>query len=102
MRLFLYAIVWQNYFLFSFLLLLNNLRSGEKLNLKSVNFPRNGISGDSSETQQIDQVFMKMENKMMLEMVVVVMIMSIIMMVMIMMMTSDDVGGGDDRYFILI
>ena len=56
--------------------LLLNLASGEKLNLKSVNFPRNGISGDSSETQQIDQVFMKMENKMMLEMVVaVVMIM---------------------------
>ena len=49
--------------------LLLNLASGEKLNLKSVNFPRNGISGDSSETQQIDQVFMKMENKMMLEMV---------------------------------
>ena len=43
--------------------LLLNLVSGEKLNLKSVNFPRNGISGDSSETQQIDQVFMKMENK---------------------------------------
>ena len=56
--------------------LLLNLASGEKLNLKSVNFPRNGISGDSSETQQIDQVFMKMENKMTLEMVVaVVMIM---------------------------
>ena len=56
--------------------LLLNLASGEKFNLRSVNFPRNGISGDSSETQQIDQVFMKMENKMTLEMVVaVVMIM---------------------------
>ena len=62
--------------------LLLNLASGEKLNLKSVNFPRNGISGDSSETQQIDQVFMKMENKIML----MVTIMVIMMMVMIMMM----------------
>ena len=62
--------------------LLLNLASGEKLNLKSVNFPRNGISGDSSETQQIDQVFMKMENKMM----PMVTILVIIMMVMIMMM----------------
>ena len=62
--------------------LLLNLASGEKLNLKSVNFPRNGISGDSSETQQIDQVFMKMENKIML----MVTIMVIIMMVMMIMM----------------
>ena len=60
--------------------LLLNLASGEKLNLKSVNFPRNGISGDSSETQQIDQVFMKMENKMimMMMLVVVVVVMKVI------------------------
>ena len=56
--------------------LLLNLASGEKLNLKSVNFPRNGISGDSSETQQIDQVFMKMENKMMPMVTIMVIIMT--------------------------
>ena len=56
--------------------LLLNLASGEKLNLKSVNFPRNGISGDSSETQQIDQVFMKIENKMMPMVTIMVIIMT--------------------------
>ena len=58
--------------------LLLNPASGEKLNLKSVNFPRNGISGDSSETQQIDQVFMKMENKMMPMVTILVIIMMVI------------------------
>ena len=64
--------------------LLLNLASGEKLNLKSVNFPRNGISGDSSETQQIDQVFMKMENKMMPMVTIMVIAMMVVMMMMMM------------------
>ena len=64
--------------------LLLNLASGEKLNLKSVNFPRNGISGDSSETHQIDQVFMKMENKIMLMVTIMVIIMMVMMIMMMM------------------
>ena len=66
--------------------LLLNPASGEKLNLKSVNFPRNGISGDSSETQQIDQVFMKMENKMMpmaTNMVIIIMVMMMMMLLVL-------------------
>ena len=66
--------------------LLLNLASGEKLNLKSVNFPRNGISGDSSETQQIDQVFMKMENKTMPTVTIMVMMMMMLLVLVVVVM----------------